>query len=73
LTPPLALRAGLDLIVCRDQLDELGGFARERVLSEFERLLKPGGLLVLGRSETLGSVAGFESIGCSVYRKAVVA
>lgn len=71
--PHLGLRPGLDVIVCRDQLSGLSPLARRRLWVELERLLKPGGLLLLGHGERLeGSAAGFESLACSVYRKVVV-
>jgi chemotaxis protein methyltransferase CheR len=72
-TPPFTLRTGLDVIVCREQLGELNALGRRRLLVELGRLLKPGGLLLLGRAERLeASVGGFESLGCSVYRKVAV-
>lgn len=72
-TPPFTLRPGLDVVVCREQLAELSALGRRRLLAELGRLLKPGGLLLLGRGEKLEATAlGFESLGCSVYRKVAV-
>lgn len=73
LTPPLALRPGLDVIVCREQLGALDALGRRRLLAELERLLKPGGLLLLGRAESLEGDDGFEKLACSVYRKVALA
>jgi chemotaxis protein methyltransferase CheR len=72
-TPPFTLRPGLDVVVCREQLGELNPLGRRRLLVELGRLLGPGGLLFLGRGEKVEMPAlGFESLGCSVYRKVAV-
>lgn len=42
-----------DLIFCRNVLIYLNQSARDKVLENIERILKPGGLLFLGASETL--------------------
>jgi two-component system CheB/CheR fusion protein len=53
----------LDLIVCRNLLIYLVGEAQQRVLPSFHYALKPGGLLMLGSSESLGESSRlFESL-----------
>jgi two-component system CheB/CheR fusion protein len=47
----------LDIISCRNLLIYLGPVLQRRVLSVFHYALKPGGYLVLGASETIGSFA----------------
>jgi chemotaxis protein methyltransferase CheR len=43
---------------------------RQRLVSELERLLRPGGLLVVAHSETLSGVqTGLRIVRPSVYRK----
>lgn len=72
-TSPLALRSGLDVVVLREQLNAQGAPLRQRLLVELDRLVKPGGLLLLGRGESLdGARASFEHLGCSVYRRSAV-
>ena len=45
----------LDLVSCRNVLIYLGPVLQERVLPILHFALKPGGILVLGSSETVGS------------------
>jgi len=45
----------LDLVSCRNLLIYLGQPAQERVMSVFHYALRPGGYLVLGNSESVGS------------------
>ncbi len=53
----------LDLICCRNLLIYLEPTAQRRILPLFHQSLVPGGLLVLGNSETVGSQATlFESL-----------
>ncbi len=53
----------LDLIVCRNLLIYLVSEAQQRVLPSFHYALKPGGLLMLGSSESLGESSRlFESL-----------
>jgi chemotaxis protein methyltransferase CheR len=50
---PYPLRGPLDCVLCRNVLMYLTADARRGVVAEIERLLKPGGLLMTGHSETL--------------------
>lgn len=67
--PPFPMRGPLDLIFCRNVMIYLDQNSRSRLLAECERLLKPGGLLLLGHSETAGGLARqLEMVQPSVYR-----
>jgi two-component system CheB/CheR fusion protein len=48
----------IDLLSCRNLLIYLRAAAQERVLSRFHFALRTGGLLLLGPSETVGSLEG---------------
>jgi two-component system CheB/CheR fusion protein len=63
----------VDLITCRNLLIYLQPPAQQRVLSVFHFALSPGGVLLLGPSETLGTLAdGFEVLDkhWQLYRRA---
>jgi two-component system CheB/CheR fusion protein len=54
---------GVDLIVCRNFLIYLNADIQARVISLFSHALRPGGYLLLGPAETIGSGASlFESV-----------
>jgi two-component system CheB/CheR fusion protein len=62
----------LDLISCRNVLIYMGAALQERVLSFFHYALKPGGFLLLGKSEALGSSAHLfvqEESKCKIYSR----
>ncbi len=66
--PPFS---GIDLLTCRNVLIYLEGHAQKRVLELFHFALKPGGLLLLGGSETVGQHGNlFETISrkARIYR-----
>ena len=48
----------LDLVSCRNLLIYLGPEAQARVISLFHFALRPGGILLLGSSETIGNLDG---------------
>ena len=50
---PFPMHGPLDAIFCRNVMMYLNKPVRQRLLIEFERLLKPGGLLMIGHAETL--------------------
>jgi two-component system CheB/CheR fusion protein len=52
----------LDLICCRNLLIYLEAPLQTRILSLFHQLLKPGGILLLGTSETLGELAEYFTV-----------
>jgi chemotaxis protein methyltransferase CheR len=69
-TPPFPLRGELDAVFCRNVMIYFDNAVRQRLVSEIERLLRPGGVLVVAHSETLNGIrSGFRSLMPSVYRK----
>lgn len=69
-TPPLPLRGPLDLIFCRNVMIYFDRPVRQRLISEFERLLCPEGLLLIGHTETLTGIRnGLRTLRPSVFRK----
>jgi chemotaxis protein methyltransferase CheR len=68
--PPFPMQGPMDLILCRNVMIYFDNRVREKLLAEFHRLLKPGGYLLVGHSESLtGLSGGFKSIRPSIYRK----
>jgi chemotaxis protein methyltransferase CheR len=51
--PPFPLRGPLDCVFCRNVIMYFGPSVRQRLIQEVERLLRPAGLFIIGRSETL--------------------
>jgi chemotaxis protein methyltransferase CheR len=69
-TPPFPMRGDLDAIFCRNVMIYFDNAVRQRLVSELERLLRPGGLLVVAHSETLNGIrTGLRPVRPSVYRK----
>ncbi|MDB5051679.1 MAG: methyltransferase, CheR-type [Fibrobacteres bacterium] len=68
--PPFPMQGPMDMILCRNVMIYFDNPVRERLLAEFHRLLRPGGYLLVGHSESLtGLSVGFKSIRPSIYRK----
>lgn len=60
----------LDVVFCRNVLIYFDKRARRRVLERIAAALRPGGLLMLGHSETLADWAGpFLSLGHTAYQR----
>ena len=69
--PPFPMRGPLDLVFCRNVMIYLDYRVRQGLLREVDRLLKPGGYLIVGHAESLvGLMSGFKPIQPSVYARA---
>ena len=67
---PFPMKGPLDVIMCRNVMIYFDDDLRGAIAEECRRLLSPGGLLVLGKSESLvGNRECFERAGPSTYRK----
>lgn len=69
-SPPFPMRGPLDVVFCRNVLIYFDRDVRQGLISEIERLLRPGGYLFVGHTETLtGIVSGFKMVRPSVFRR----
>lgn len=67
--PPFPLRGPLDAVMCRNVMIYLDVPARQALVREVERTLRPGALLLVGHSESLtGLSTGLSVVRPSVYR-----
>ena len=70
LSPSWPMREPFDVIFCRNVMIYFDTPLRARIVSEFERLLTPGGYLFLSHSENLlGIQHNFKTHGVAVYKK----
>lgn len=68
--PPFPMRGPLDAVFCRNVMIYFNVETRQNLVSEIERLLRPGGLLMIGHAESLmGLKTGLTAISPSVYQK----
>ncbi len=68
--PPFPMKGPLDAIFCRNVMIYFDNPVRQRLLSDCHRLLRTGGYLVVGHSESLtGILSPFKSRLPSVYQK----
>lgn len=68
--PPYPIRSGLDMILCRNVMIYFDSHLKAILVAEFERLLKPGGYLLIGHAESLnGMVHNLKCIKPSIYKK----
>lgn len=67
---PFPMRGPLDVVFCRNVMIYFDKQVRIRLLNEIYRLLKPGGYLMVGHSESLmGLQTAFKPVCASVYTK----
>ena len=70
--PPFPMKGPFDLVFCRNVMIYFDPEVRQRLIAEIERLLRPGGLLLIGLSESLcGIPSVLRRTGPSVYRQEV--
>jgi len=68
--PPFPMRGPMDLVLCRNVMIYFDNQVRARLLAEIYRLLKPGGYLLVGHSESLAGVpTEFQTVAPSIYVK----
>lgn len=68
--PPFPMKGPLDFVFCRNVMIYFDNIVRSGLVSEIYRLLKPGGYLITGHSESLTSIENkFECLKPSVFQK----
>jgi chemotaxis protein methyltransferase CheR len=69
--PPFPMKGPFDLIFCRNVMIYFDNIVRKKLMNEFSRLLRPGGYLMVGHSESMaGMLCDMETVQPSVYLKA---
>jgi len=67
---PFPLKGPLDIIFCRNVMIYFDNNVRQKLIGECHRLLKPGGYLMVGHSESLAGIkTGLKSVYPAVYVK----
>lgn len=67
---PYPLKGNMDFIFCRNVMIYFDNELRTKLIAEFFRLLRPGGYLCVGHSESLTSIKhSFEKIDSAIYRR----
>lgn len=67
---PYPMKGPLDIIFCRNVMIYFNGDTRQKIINEMYKLLKPGGYLFVGHSESLtGLDTGFQIVKPSIYSK----
>ncbi len=68
--PPFPMNGPLDVVFCRNVMIYFDQPVRQRLVTEIERLLRPGGYFIVGHAETLTGIdTGLVKAGPSLFRK----
>ncbi len=68
--PPFPMKGPFDLIFCRNVMIYFDNIVRKKLMDEFSRLLRPGGYLMVGHSESMaGMLCDMDTVQPSVYVK----
>ncbi|MDR2733484.1 MAG: methyltransferase domain-containing protein [Spirochaetota bacterium] len=71
-TPPFSIHGPIDIVFCRNVMIYFDKDVRTRLLSEIYRVLRPGGYLFVGHSESLTSLkTEFTPVRPAIYYKKV--
>jgi chemotaxis protein methyltransferase CheR len=69
-TIPFPMSGPMDMILCRNVMIYFDQSFRRQLVNEYHRLLKKGGYLLVGHSESLnGMTSGFKTVAPSIYMK----
>ena len=68
--PPYVMKGPMDVVFCRNVMIYFDNHVRERIVEQVLRLLKPGGLFMIGHAESIqgAQLKHFNRIGASMYR-----
>ena len=68
--PPYPMRGPFDAVLCRNVMIYFDAPVRQGVVTEMERLVRPGALVFVGHAETLSGLdTGLQVVAPSVYRR----
>jgi len=68
--PPFPMHGPFDIIFCRNVMIYFDNRIRKNLIDEIYRLLRPGGYLIVGSSESLaGKIGDFKLVKPSIYLK----
>lgn len=69
-SPPFPMKGPLDIVFCRNVMIYFDKIVRGRLVNDIHRLLKPGGFLIVGHSESLAGLdTPFKTVRPSIYVK----
>lgn len=69
-TPPFPMKGPMDVVFCRNVMIYFDETVRRNLLKEILRVLRPGGYLMIGHSESIAANhSGFRLVKPSVYMK----